>query len=66
METFQQFTNRCKTHQVFSLVVGQLDILELTIDNGGSFKLGSWFLNLRSHLVLPAGKEQEMKLQNKS
>lgn len=53
-----------KPHQVFAFEVGQLDILELSVDNGGSLKIRSRFLNLRSHLELPVEwrmKERALK-----
>lgn len=42
---------RCSiTHQVLPFVVRQLDLLELAVDDGGSFELRSWFLDLGSHV----------------
>lgn len=34
-------------HDVFALVVGEFDILELSVDNGGAGESGRWFLELR-------------------
>lgn len=37
-------------YQVLSLVIGQLDLLELSINDGGSREIWSWLLDRRSHV----------------